>query len=139
MSEFEEREPLISKIRGYIATKPVRRHFKRNADVYKGAGIATGTLAVLAVIVGWQNESIRQSVQQINLFSDVDNVQIAMLERRGHPGNVIRCNETGETFASQNRTAEACKVNAGKLSEHLNGKREHVNGMTFTKLAEAVA
>lgn len=62
-----------------------------------------------------------------------------VLARRGHPGNIIKCNETGELFASQNRAAQMLGLNPSQLAQHLGGKLPHVQGHTFTKLGEAQA
>ncbi len=62
---------------------------------------------------------------------------ITMLARRGHPGNIVRCNETGELFASQRRASEMMNVSRYDLTQHLQGEQPHVKGLTFTKLGEA--
>ena len=62
------------------------------------------------------------------------NLIVSQLERRGHPGWIVRCIETGEVFASQNRAAEVTGINPGRLSEHLNGKTPHDQGYTFERV-----
>lgn len=60
-----------------------------------------------------------------------------ILARRGHPGNLLRCNETGEVFASQGRAADLMGLSRGRLSQHVNGKLDDVGGYTFEKIGEA--
>lgn len=60
-----------------------------------------------------------------------------VLTRRGHPGNILRCNETGELFASQNRAASDMGIDPANLSRHLNGKFPNAGGYTFENLGEA--
>jgi len=62
-----------------------------------------------------------------------------MLVRRGHPGFIIRCKETGETFASINRAAEMFGTSATRLRSHLAGKTANIFGYTFEKLGEMIA
>lgn len=57
--------------------------------------------------------------------------------RRGHPGNVIQCNETGKVYASQNLAAHILNIDPAELSQHMRGKRHHAGGLTFTKIGEA--
>ena len=59
-----------------------------------------------------------------------------VLVRRGHPGNVIQCDETKEVFASQNRAAEVFVVSPSRMSSHLKGDLDNVDGHHFTKLGE---
>lgn len=51
---------------------------------------------------------------------------------------LVRCNETGEVFASQNRAADLLKIPKSLLTGHLNGKFESANGLTFERIGEAV-
>lgn len=117
-------------------TSKIRMHFRENKKVYIGTacGVVVG---VVAYAIGGP-KSI-QIVDNFNLKykSPTSTQVIAMLERRGHPGNVIRCVETGEPFASQNRAAAATGVNAGALSQHLSGLKESVKGLHFVKEGEA--
>lgn len=71
--------------------------------------------------------------------SQVNQIAIQSLVRRGHPGNVIQCVETGERFASQARAAKAMDIASSNLSSHLAGRLPHVGGYHFVKLGEAVA
>ena len=113
----------------------VKGHFKKHKVKY----IVGGTCAVVGVGVGIYlgNKGII-NVQLVNTgeVTQVQNIDksINILSRRGHAGDVIRCLETGETFASQKRAAEVYGVNQGDISKHLKGKKDSVKGMTFEKV-----
>jgi hypothetical protein len=81
---------------------------------------------------------LSRSQVQVMLFSkDSNNIIVTDLSRRGHPGNLVLCNETGEVFASQNRAAQAMGINASELSKNIRGLVSDAGGFTFTKLGEA--
>jgi hypothetical protein len=116
-----------------------RKHAKRHQKLYCfGAGVMITSVTVFVFrsggsLGGLQNTAflVLRNRQTIN------NVIITQLERRGHPGYIVKCNETGEVFASIARGAEAMGVNRGNLSSHLSGKLPHVGGNTFQILGEA--
>ena len=117
----------------------VKGHFKKHKDKYIVGGVCITAGVVIGVVVskGGRSESddVITNVKGVFIKSPVTtNVH---LERRGHPGNVIRCNETGEIFASQRRAAEAMGVSRMALNNQLSGKVDSVKGYTFEKLGEA--
>lgn len=118
----------------------VKAHLKENRKVYiaAGVGIAVGVVATVVVLKVKGSGNATTVVRQINYKSNpVTNIVTTNLARRGHPGNLIMCNETGEVFASQQRAADLLGLSAGNLSQHLKGNHEHVGGFTFTYLGEA--
>lgn|SRR5512136_630616 len=110
----------------------LKSHIKENKKVYIVGGVCF-VVGVSSTIV------LCNKVRVTGIVIGKNNTltQTTILIRRGHPGNVIRCNETGEVFASQGRTASVMGINAARLSEHLSGKRDQVSGYTFEKLGEA--
>ena len=117
----------------------VKGHFKRNKDTYIVGGACLTAGVVIGVVVSKsvrsESDDVITNVKGIFIKSPVTtNVH---LERRGHPGNVIRCNETGEIFASQRRAAEVMGISRMALSNQLSGKVDSVKGYTFEKLGEA--
>lgn len=113
----------------------VKGHFKKHKVKY----IVGGTCLVVGGTVGYYlgNKGII-NVQLVNTGS-VEQHQyidksVNILSRRGHAGDVIRCLETGETFASQKRAAVVYGVNQGDISKHLKGKKDNVKGLTFEKV-----
>ncbi len=123
----------------------IKNHIRENKQIYIGTGLgfAAGVITILVVkklsetdednasnenkqvVVAWKTGDVTQNIIQ------------TALSRRGHPGNLILCNETGEVFASQARAAAAMNIWPSNLSSHLNGKNDSVGGYTFTNLGEA--
>lgn len=115
----------------------VKSHFRK----YKNKYIVGSTCTIVGVGIGSYlgNKGII-NLQLINTgkVEQVLNIDksINILSRRGHAGNVVRCIETGETFASQNRAAEVYGINPGVLSSHLSGKMKDAKGYTFEKVGD---
>ena len=113
----------------------VKGHFKKHKVKYIVGGVCLVAGGTIGVYLG--NKGII-NVQLVNTgeVTQVQNIDksINILSRRGHAGDVIRCLETGETFASQKRAAEVYGVNQGDISKHLKGKKDSVKGMTFEKV-----
>lgn len=72
----------------------------------------------------------------MRLFSAGDNNTI-IIAALGDPGNVVKCLETGEHYASQGQAARNLGVNVARISEHLGGKLENVKGKHFEVLGKA--
>lgn len=111
----------------------VKKHLKENKQVYLvGAGcLATGYFLRPQVV---------NIVDVCNLKykSPTTNVVVTNVIRRGHPGNIIRCIDTGEVFASQRRAAQALGIHPYELYRHLSGHLETAGGHIFENLGEAV-
>ena len=113
----------------------VKGHFKKHKVKY----IVGGTCAVVGVGVGVYlgNKGII-NVQLVNTgeVTQVQNIDksINILTRRGHAGNIIRCVETGDVFASQNRAAELLGLNKFEVSKHIRGLQDNVEGLHFEKI-----
>lgn len=58
--------------------------------------------------------------------------------RVGHPGFIIKCDQTGEIFPSVFRAAQVMGVARGSMSKHINGKMKSVKGYTFTKIGDNI-
>jgi hypothetical protein len=114
----------------------VKLHVKEHKETY----IASSVTALLAIAGTLAVTSGSKAVQLSPLSFAYKStlVQTAVLTRRGHPGFVVKCNETGELFASIQRAAELMNISRPNLSAHLNGRLPQVSGYTFTKLGEAV-
>lgn len=110
----------------------VKAHLKEHKVAYiaGGVGVAAGVVVTLA---------LKSDIKVTGIIIGKNNTlnQTTLLVRRGHPGNVIRCIQTGEVFASQGRAAEAMGISPSNLSQHLNGKYAHAGGYTFENLGEA--
>lgn len=135
---------LKQKIENVIAGQQVekaREHVRANKNAYI-AGSVGAVVGGVSVFLGVRQVSVTQKAKNIALLNwkPVNNMeQTTVLVRRGHPGNIIKCVQTGELFASQNRAAEALDISRSNLSEHLNGFQPAVSGYTFEKMGEATA
>lgn len=106
------------------------------AYISAGAGVVIGVAATLVLT---KTSAGNTAIQKVVAFKTGDITQnvIQQLARRGHPGIVVKCNETGEVFASLNRAAEAMSIDRRTLGRHLQGLKDSVGGFTFEMLGEA--
>ena len=121
-------------------TDKIKKHFRDHKEAYITGGVCLviGAAVTYLVVKGHADAELDESVKILNRINGDHNTIVTILERRGHPGNMILCNETGEVFASQNRAAELLGLSATSLSRHLRGDNPHAGGFTFTNLGEAV-
>lgn len=52
--------------------------------------------------------------------------------RSGHPGIIVRCDQTGTIYKSLKEASDDMHFNKNSLSLHINNKARHVKGYTFT-------
>ena len=118
--------------------KKIKDHFDNNRVAYISAvvGVAIGVGGTLVVV---NSTAGNAAIQKVIAFKTGDITQnvIQQLARRGHPGVVVRCLETGETFASIRRTSEVMDISRTALRKHLNGLKDSVGGFTFEIIGEA--
>lgn len=112
-------------------------HVKENRTAYIVGGVCFAAGAAGSALL--LHQSVIVDSFKFQWKTVTHNEVTTVLARRGHPGNIIKCNETGELFSSQNRAADLLGINPAILSQHLNGKLASANGHTFTKLGEARA
>lgn len=117
-----------------MSTK-IKTHLKKHKEAY----IVGGVVGVVALSTGAYLGN--KGIVNVQLFnSGTVNQQlhidksINILTRRGHAGNVVKCVETGEVFASQNRASIVYDIAPSELSKHLRGLSGDVNGLHFEKL-----
>ena len=113
----------------------VKGHFKKHKVKYIVGGACLTAGVVIGVVVS-DSDSIKIGNNGIAIGSKIITTDVN-LTRRGHPGNVIRCNETGEIFASQRRAAAAMGLSNIELYNQLSGRADTAKGYTFEKLGEA--
>jgi hypothetical protein len=119
----------------------IKKHFADNKGAYiaGGVGVLIGA-AVATVVVLKQTEGNKAIVDSYNLikYKSPHTSQLiqVLIPPRGNAGNAIQCNETGSIYPSQNEAVKELGLNAGNLSQHLHGKKDLVNGLSFTKLTE---
>ena len=127
----------------------LKKHFSDNKKLY--FGIAIGAVVAGTGIYIWKTKSAPKlptfgdgaTAVTISDAAHVDTVinnsgSIINLIRRGHPGNVVEHIESGEQFASQARAAEVFGVSASRMSKHLRGLLDDIDGEHFRILREAV-
>ncbi len=114
----------------------IKNHVRENKETYINGVICLITVTAASYIAFHSDDE----TISVNGTINGDNntlVQTVTLVKRGHPGNVILCNETGEKFASQNRAAAAMGLNPSEVSKQVRGLIPDVKGYTFTNLGEA--
>jgi len=67
----------------------------------------------------------------------MNNVSLISSNRKGSPGWVVRCIETGLVFTSQKKAAIGMNLSQAHLSNHLNGVRDNVSGYHFERICMA--
>jgi len=115
----------------------ILNHFKRHKWKY-----ITGALCIGSFIIGYcmnKPQVITNVITQttddgVNFIGDKNIV--LNLVRRGHPGFVVKCKETGEVFASIRRCASVMGVSTSNIRNQINGKITDVSGYTFEILGE---
>ena len=122
-------------------TKPKRimRHFRENRNTYLAgaAGLAIGAVTATAFVKAPQIKQVVDAYK-IQYKSPTTNHVYAELTRRGHPGKIIKCKETGEVFASINRAAEVNKVPVNTIRDQLMGIIDPKSNLTFECLGDMV-
>jgi hypothetical protein len=118
----------------------VKKHFVDNKKFYIGVGVGAAVATTVTVLImNGRVPTEEGSIKIINKIVGDHNSITTYLVRRGHPGFLIKCVETGEVFASQNRAAQVMGVSAQAIARHLKGENPHAGGFTFENLGEAVA
>jgi hypothetical protein len=116
----------------------IKTHLKENKTAYivGAAGVVAGAVVggVVVYIVAKSNTASIST--EIHGNENVVTNIVVNLQRRMHPGYKVACNETGEVFASINRTAEVMGLSPRRVSEQLRGLIPDVNGHTFVNLGE---
>lgn len=56
--------------------------------------------------------------------------------RPGHPGTVIRCDQTGVVFPSIKAAVNTLGIASASIFKHLKGERKSVGGYTFTRVLD---
>ena len=121
----------------------LKGHFKKYQHVYILAGVILVSVGA-GVLIG-RSINARKMIKIIGdgavslIDSQIDTAMISPtvnihLERRGHPGYLVQCLETGEVFASQNRAADVFGFARTQMSNHLNARTPDIKGLHFQRL-----
>lgn len=124
---MEAKKTVKARIAG--ARDGVTNHFNKYHGLYN---TAFGLFLVMKV----QGGSFRDGTNivkpnSINIATrDTINITTEII-RRGNPGIIVRCKETGEVFGSIRRAAEATGVSANSISDCIKGVKNSVKGLSF--------
>lgn len=133
-----------------MTSSRVRKHLKKNKQIYIGLGIGLGFAGITWLIVRNQSQPITSSVtggaghsvtvtgHRVEIRDNTLNmVSYISAERQGPPSWVVRCIETGQVFTSQRSAALAMEIAETNISKHLNGLQDTAQGYTFERLCMA--
>ena len=128
----------------------MKKHFEENKKFYIGiaCGVALAGITWLIVrerhaialspIDGLKTAEASTTVRPLSFFSNRSPiVTVVHSGDRGHPGFRVRNLETGDEFVSQTAAAKAFGISQSNLSNHLNGKYAHAEGLHFERIAMA--
>lgn len=102
----------------------IKQHFKDHKELYIGLAIGVVTMALLIKGDVIKNSTLINSPYKSKIIE-------INLERRGHPGNIVKCIQTGEMFASQRRAADLLELNPSEVSKQIRGLVPEAGGYTF--------
>lgn len=117
---------MFDKFKDDWRNKKIQKHVQdnRNAYIAGGTGLAVGALGVLL---------LTRAPLQINnnvtpVIAPVFNNTV---NNGGHMRKIIRCIETDEMWPTVTKSAEATGNTLNRMSQHLNGHREDLNGLHY--------
>ena len=118
-----------------------RDHITENKNAYVAgvSGLAAGLAIGGAIFHQTGGSNIARQIVIAGKTGNVTQNVTQVLVRRGHPGNIVRCIETGETFASQARAAAVNGIDPSIMSRHLKGTLATAKGLHFENLGDAAA
>ena len=96
----------------------------RNSYLAGAGGLAVGALGVLL---------LTRAPMQINntVAPVISPVFTNVVNNGGHMRKIIRCIETDEMWPTVTKSAEATGNTLNRMSQHLNGHREDLNGLHY--------
>lgn len=129
----------------------MKKHFEENKKFYIGIACGVALAGITWLIVRERYAAIAQlgrigpstaessvAVRPLSFFSNRSPiVTVVHSGDRGHPGFRVRNLETGEEFVSQTAAAKAFGISQSNLSNHLNGKYAHAEGLHFERITMA--
>lgn len=118
----------------------IKQHFKDNAKLYIGIGIGAGVtiIGAAAYVLLSEKGAKLVGVRPVQVLTYKSNQVIDIhIEALGDPGNIIQDLTTGTVYASQNQAARELGVDHRRISKHLQGLTDNVDGHKFTVLGKA--
>jgi hypothetical protein len=120
-----------------------KTHMKENKRAYISGGICflagVGATAVALCRKDGEVTVGDQDITQILSWRPEAHQHLEVwIEALGDPGNIIQDTTTGTIYASQGQAARELGLNRSRISQHLHGKNDEVEGHTFEKLGKAM-
>ena len=107
-------------------TKKIQQHVQENRNTYiaGGSGLAVGAIGVLLLT--------RAPMQITNTVAPVISpIFNNTVNNGGYMRKIVRCVETDELWPSLSKAAETAKVSIQRMSQHVNGHVDQVNGLHY--------
>lgn len=114
----------------------VKNHFRENRNIYLAGGVCLVAGAVLGYSLKDEGDDFALEAGGDMVLGDMDksthnttnNVTVNM---GGHMHKIIKNTSTGEVFESVNAAAESAGVPRTRMSNHINGRTDNVNGVEY--------
>ena len=131
-----------------MSIESIKAHFKKHRTTYIACGatavVVGGVVYVIHLkrITRIAEEALRRATDIAAVPSSIDagrdviinSVLHNKLTRQGHPGYIVYLLEEDRLFSSQNQAAEYLGVSPSRLSNHLNGLLENVDGFHLRRV-----
>lgn len=116
----------------------IKTHFRENKKVYIACGVTAAATAIGTAFVLSDRGSVitKFYTKQIGVVNKNNNIEV-YIEALGDPGNIVQDTVTGTVYASQGQAARGLGVTPARVSEHLSGKIDSINGHVLTRLGKA--
>lgn len=116
----------------------IQDHWKIHKTKYLigGGMIASAGVGVGVGLVLNNKLLVKNQIIQILSWKPSASLEV-YIEALGDPGNVIQDMKTGSVYASQGQAARELGLSPSRISDHLNGRTDHVGGHVFKKIGKA--
>ena len=116
----------------------IKTHFRENKKLYVGIAIGGGVAVVgFAVYSVTREKYVGATAINIGYKNTIEQHIEVHIEALGDPGNIIQDTTTGTIYASQNQAARELGVDHRRISKHLQGLTDNVDGHKFNLLGKA--
>lgn len=119
------------------SVRKVKTHVEKYQVIYAGAG-ASGLTLVAVSLFGKPKVIVEKGSGLMPVISPVFNntpviapVMNNVVSNGGHMRKIVRCVETDQMWPSLSKAAEDLGVSLQKMSQHVNGHKEHVDGLHY--------
>lgn len=116
----------------------VKTHLKENKELYIVGGVSAVVGGALTYAATKSTPAVNNSQTQLIAINSPQTMEV-FIEALGDPGNIIQDVDTGIIYASQGQAARELGVSPSRVSDHLNGRLEHIGGHRLVKIGKAQA